>query len=193
MRSAIGIVAPYVTAVGLKTVIQPFFEQTDLLIYESLGKLRKQVMSGEGNRPYFVHFFVDADILHRNAEFFISLPQMTIAISNGRTFPDKRFPCLDISASEEEFYKQMLSLRKNDARPAESEAASEALTAREIDVLRCVAKGMINKQIADKLCISLTTVITHRQHITGKLGLKSVAALTVYAVLHGIIDYNEIV
>ena len=55
-----------------------------------------------------------------------------------------------------------------------------------------VAKGKINKEIADLLCIGLTTVITHRKNIQEKLGIKSVSALTIYAVMHGFVDINHI-
>mgnify|MGYP000121560979 FL=1 len=50
----------------------------------------------------------------------------------------------------------------------------------------------INKEIADKLNISLTTVISHRKNITEKLGIKSVAGLTIYAVMHGYVEADRI-
>ena len=55
-----------------------------------------------------------------------------------------------------------------------------------------IVQGMINKEIAEKLNISLTTVISHRKNIMDKLGVKSVSALTIYAVMHGYIDINKI-
>ncbi len=55
-----------------------------------------------------------------------------------------------------------------------------------------IVQGLINKEIAEKLNISLTTVITHRKNIMDKLGMKSVSALTIYAVMHGYIDINKI-
>ena len=66
------------------------------------------------------------------------------------------------------------------------------LSDREIEVLSQVAQGKINKEIADILNIGLTTVITHRKNIQEKLGLKSVSALTIYAVMHGYVDINKI-
>ena len=53
-------------------------------------------------------------------------------------------------------------------------------------------QGYINKEIADQLNIGLTTVITHRKNIMEKLGMKSVSALTIYAVMHGYVDINKI-
>ena len=66
------------------------------------------------------------------------------------------------------------------------------LSAREIEVLILITKGLINKEIADKLNISLTTVISHRKNITEKLGIKSVSGLTVYAVMNGYIEADRI-
>jgi DNA-binding CsgD family transcriptional regulator len=67
-----------------------------------------------------------------------------------------------------------------------------ALSSREIEVLKLVAKGNINKQIADVLSISLHTVISHRKNITSKLGIKTVSGLTMYAVLNGLVSSKDI-
>ena len=53
-------------------------------------------------------------------------------------------------------------------------------------------QGFINKEVADQLNIGMTTVITHRKNIMEKLGMKSVSALTIYAVMHGYVDINKI-
>jgi len=66
-----------------------------------------------------------------------------------------------------------------------------SLTNREIDVLKSLAKGKSNKEIADELFISIHTVISHRKKIIAKLGIKSTAALAIYAVANGIIDIDD--
>ena len=67
----------------------------------------------------------------------------------------------------------------------------EELSAREKEILVSVAKGMLNKEIADQYNISIYTVITHRKNITRKTGIKTVAGLTVYALLNNMIDFNS--
>ena len=69
---------------------------------------------------------------------------------------------------------------------------TKPLTSREKEILVCVVKGMINKEIAEFLHISHTTVITHRKNITQKLNIKSAAGLTLFAVLNGIVDPQEV-
>lgn len=66
------------------------------------------------------------------------------------------------------------------------------LTRREIEVLIAAAKGLMNKEIADELNISVHTVISHRKNISRKTGIKSVAGLTVYALLNNLIDQSEV-
>ena len=66
------------------------------------------------------------------------------------------------------------------------------LSDREIEVMSLIVQGFINKEIADRLHIGLSTVITHRKNIMEKLGIKSVSALTIYAVMHGYVDINSI-
>ena len=62
------------------------------------------------------------------------------------------------------------------------------LSAREKEILVCVAKGMLNKEIADHFKLSIHTVITHRKNITRKTGIKTIAGLTVYAMLNNLIE-----
>lgn len=68
----------------------------------------------------------------------------------------------------------------------------EMLSAREIEVLTLIVKGLLNKEIADRLNIGLTTVISHRRNIVEKLGMRSVSALTIYAVMRGYVSINDI-
>jgi DNA-binding CsgD family transcriptional regulator len=66
------------------------------------------------------------------------------------------------------------------------------LSKRETEVLQCIAKGMANKEVADKLFISVHTVMSHRKNISDKIGIRSVSGLTMYAILKRIIDIDEI-
>lgn len=78
------------------------------------------------------------------------------------------------------------------SRSATAPDSRKSLTERETEVMALIVRGFINKEIADRLNISLTTVITHRKNIMDKLGLRSVSALTIYAVMNGYVDINKI-
>lgn len=82
--------------------------------------------------------------------------------------------------------------KKLEEQVAESRGETDELSAREKEILVCVARGMLNKEIADTCNISINTVITHRKNITRKTGIKTVAGLTVYALLNNLIDMNTI-
>lgn len=73
-----------------------------------------------------------------------------------------------------------------------TQKSAEPLSARELDVLKLLVKGLSNKEISDKLFISPHTVISHRKNITQKLNIKSVAGLTVYAILNELISMDDV-
>lgn len=66
------------------------------------------------------------------------------------------------------------------------------LSEREKEILRQVALGLTNSEIAEKLFISQHTVIAHRKNITSKLGIKTISGLTVYALLNDLISVNDV-
>ena len=70
--------------------------------------------------------------------------------------------------------------------------SNETLSSREKNILKHIALGLTNKEIADQLYISIHTVVTHRKNITQKLGIKSVSGLTVYAILNNLISMDEV-
>ncbi len=93
--------------------------------------------------------------------------------------------------------ERSMKLRQREAQPEEeakeeTDALLDSMTEREKDILRCVARGMQNKEIADKLFISINTVTTYRRNISAKLNIHSAAGLTVFAILHRLVDINDI-
>ena len=69
---------------------------------------------------------------------------------------------------------------------------TEELSERERDVLIQVVRGLSNKEIADVLCISTHTVISHRKNIARKLNIHSTAGLTIYAIVNKLVDLNSL-
>ena len=86
-----------------------------------------------------------------------------------------------------DFFINLVEKNQNKTGETDSE-----LSERERTILRQVAMGKTNKEIADELFLSIHTVITHRKNITGKLGIKSISGLTVYALINGIISTEDV-
>ncbi len=88
-------------------------------------------------------------------------------------------------------------LNESEASEAHEEETDEddqlaLLSERERDILKCVARGMANKEIADHLCLSIHTVTTHRRNLCAKLSIHSPAGLTIFAILHHLVDPSEV-
>lgn len=97
---------------------------------------------------------------------------------------------IELSDNKQKVVNKLINLLNNNEETLSQENIE--LSNREIDVLVSVAKGMTNKEISDLLNISVHTVITHRKNIVKKTGIKSVAGLTVYALLNNLVEESEI-
>lgn len=73
-----------------------------------------------------------------------------------------------------------------------NQECADALGEREKDVIVALVQGMSNKEIAEHLCISVNTVITHRRNIARKLQIHSPAGLTIYAIVNNLIDISAV-
>ncbi len=86
---------------------------------------------------------------------------------------------------------EIIELCLSDENRSNKTIVEHKLSERETDVLKLLVAGRTNKEIADELFISIHTVISHRKNITTKLGIKSTAAMAIYAVANNIIDIND--
>lgn len=77
-------------------------------------------------------------------------------------------------------------------RPEEENESQEMLSQREREIVICVVKGMTNKEIAEKLFLSIHTVITHRRNISRKLQIHSAAGLTIYAIVNKLVELSDV-
>ena len=98
----------------------------------------------------------------------------------------------DHCAIEDDILRPALSNAQENQPSQVTKQEVEALSERELDVLIQVVKGLSNKEIADVLCISTHTVITHRKNITRKLNIHSTAGLTIYAIVNKLINLDAL-
>ena len=194
-RPKIAVVDPNtLSALGLKQILQNVMPIMTVDIYGSFAELT-------ANRAddYF-HYFVAMNIVIENMAFFQERRRKTIVLTLSLDSMSQLsdFHCLCINTPETELVRTILALQQyahGDGRnmpPMPAILRQKILTDREIEVMSLIVQGYINKEIADKLNIGLSTVITHRKNIMEKLGMKSVSALTIYAVMHGYVDINKI-
>lgn len=83
-------------------------------------------------------------------------------------------------------------LRNDEEEEEEKDNESDTLSQREKEIVTCVVKGMTNKAIAEKLFLSIHTVITHRRNIARKLQIHSPAGLTIYAIVNKLVELSDI-
>lgn len=196
----IAIIEPNtLTCLGLKGILERMLPIAVIRTFRSFGELM------DDTPDMYVHYFISAQIYVEHNAFFLPRKRKTIVLASGDSpqFQLSGVPILNIYEPEEVLVKHILQLHQHvhhNGYPLKNAPASapipevpaEILSAREIEVLVLITKGMINKEIADKLNISLTTVITHRKNITEKLGIKSVSGLTIYAVMNGYVEADRI-
>lgn len=181
-------------AIGLKNILQSVMPIMQVDTFRSISEL-----TDAGTEGYF-HYFVSVNIALANMPFLIENKRKAIVLTTSSD-PNSQlngFHCLCINVSEQELIKSLLALEQTahaggrNLPPVPQAMNRNVLSDREIEVLSLIVKGLINKEIADRLNIGLATVITHRRNIMEKLGVKSVSALTIYAVMHGYVDIKSI-
>ena len=167
--------------------ISSIFPKVETIDYLSINELLKSDKTPDA-------FVVDSEAYLLNPAFFMPRRLQTLVVMRhsrrGRginetdvegTLPATIYFDSDEAEIEDAVLTIVKAAKRND-NPTDSE-----LSSREKEVLREVAAGKTNMEIADSLCISINTVITHRRNISGKLGIHSAAGLSLYAVMNGII------
>ena len=195
MRPKIAIIDPNtLSALGLKAILQNVMPIMTVDTFGSVSELQANDPDG-----YF-HYFTAMAVVLENMPFFTERKRKTIVLTLSLDTMSQLsdFHSLCVNVSEQELVRSLLMLEqhahgKGENLPAMPDILNKKiLSDREIEVMSLIVQGYINKEIADKLNIGLATVITHRKNIMDKLGMRSVSALTIYAVMHGYVDINKI-
>ncbi len=181
------------SAMALRTLIMDIAQGMEIVVCDSF----ESYTPSEDSVP---HFFVSSMTIFRNPDYFRQMMRRTIVVTEGNssTFAQMGFRTLDATSSEQDIVRAMLHMHHmghphghQHPTPATADHSDE-LSQREREVLKLMIKGRINKEIADELNISLSTVIFHRNNICDKLNTRSIGRLTIYAVLNNIVSIAEI-
>jgi len=189
MTPCIAIIdANTLSCISLKDILENIFPTAEVVVFRDIKSFY-----ADCNR-HFVHFFISDAIMFENASDFDMLKKEVIVLSAGDcpVLSSAGFKVLDVTLSEANIVHEILRLHEMPGAVVADSSVVNTLSDREKDVLVLIVKGYINKEIAEKLSISLTTAIFHRNNICEKLGTRSVGKLTVIAVLSGLITLNEI-
>lgn len=193
-RPKIAIIDPNTpAALGMKSLLQEVVPIMEACTFGSFAEF-------SANEPEcYMHYFVAFNILLENRIFFTERRQKTIVLTASSTdgAHPRGFHCICVNVPERQLVKSLLALEQSAHAggrnlPKTDNTHNAVLSEREAEVMALIVQGFINKEIADRLNISLATVITHRKNIMDKLGMKSVSALTIYAVVNGYVDINSI-
>lgn len=125
-------------------------------------------------------FIVSKEVFLSDIDFFLPRRQSLLILSSSATVLPMNLPIIADEVTITECLQNFLDST------GERVEKGGALSQREKEVLKLLVAGKINKEIADELCISVNTVITHRKNITSKTGIKSLSGLSLYALLNGI-------
>lgn len=193
-RPAIAVIAPSILmALGMKSILEKIIPMAEVEVFNDVHALEES-----GMERYF-HFFTAAPLFVRHSALFRPYRRRVILLAGGSVPPELAdMRRLNILRSEEELVRDIMHMHRSvhhdahDPAPDASAAQGPVLSAREAEVLALIARGHINKEIAQRLGIGLTTVISHRRNLMEKLGIRSVSGLTLYAVTRGYVEADEL-
>ncbi len=180
----IAILAPNtLMGLGLQSILERMLPFAAFRVCENFDEIKNTAPEE------LFHIFVMANIVIEHNDFFEERHAKTIVLTSGTPYAALmgHYPQINISAPQSEIEHALSSLHGAAHGTRSSEEIKvpqkEILTPREVEVLKLLVEGLLNKEIAARLNIGLTTVISHRKNIVEKLGVKSVAGLTIYAVM----------
>ena len=182
------ILSDTLQCIGLQSILTDYFAPVEISYFSTFEEL-----SNSGNDT-FDYYFTNAETMVLNTDFFLPRKNKTMLLIESRNNNEESSPSNHIitTASQVTIIEQLGQFFSNDSSGSFSNENNKELSSREIEVLQLIVKGITNKEIADKLNISLNTVLSHRKNITAKLGIKTISGLTFYAIMNGFISGDEI-
>ena len=191
-RTVVISIPYYIAKRGVSSIINDI-EEVNQVFIDDIKKLNQYM---ELNRVSAV--IIDLSLLKNKQDvgLFFQLKDTATYIAVNSNEDEQSLPhtkkfdhIIDSKGNKDKIFTVLENALKSKSKTSE---ASSILSERETEVLKLVALGYTNQQIAEKLFISKHTVISHRKNITSKLGIKTVSGLTVYAVLNNLIPKDQI-
>lgn len=177
---------------GLQQILTEMLPMVETEVFASFQELENQ----DKEQCHFLHYFVSSRIYFEHSTFFRQNPKKSIILVNG-DMQISGMHTLNVCQSEPMLMHDLLMLRNMGKSPVlppntAAEHRDQLLSPREIEVAILLCKGLINKEIADRLDISITTVISHRKNIMEKLHARSLADIIIYSVMNGLVSVGDL-
>jgi two-component system, NarL family, response regulator NreC len=183
----------YLIRKGIASIINRIEKASVVCELDNLMNLKSEILK---HNPHFLvinHSFSELPEVLIHAEITFNMQEKGIAIFSAKPESNNTSlyrECIYIEDEKQLIFSKIENLIRNTS--GNNSKNTNELSEREKSILKLVATGLTNKEIADKLFLSAHTVMTHRKNITAKLGIKSISGLTVYAILNNILTMNEI-
>jgi DNA-binding CsgD family transcriptional regulator len=196
MQFKIAIIDSNILAcMGLERILEELIPMAEIVTCESFEELESK------DEAEFIHYFVSSRIYFEHTAYFRAKSGRSIVMVGGE-MSINGVATLNVCQGEAALVRDLLALKRHGhheniplsvgsqgmGHPHTTSSKETLLSTRETEVALLLCQGCINKEVADKLNISVTTVITHRKNIMEKLGARSLADVIVYCVMNGI--YN---
>jgi DNA-binding CsgD family transcriptional regulator len=196
MQFKIAIIDSNILAcMGLERILEELIPMAEIVTCESFEELESK------DEAEFIHYFVSSRIYFEHTAYFRAKSGRSIVMVGGE-MSINGVATLNVCQGEAALVRDLLALQRHGhheniplsvgsqgmGHPHTTSSKETLLSTRETEVALLLCQGCINKEVADKLNISITTVITHRKNIMEKLGARSLADVIVYCVMNGI--YN---
>lgn len=177
---------------GLQSIIEKIQNTIIVAQIDSLDELKETAVKTDCD-----YIIIDTQLTNESKEIDLILRShfesfKTIWLTNTKQTQIKNSDCIiSLNQTQNKILDTLQKLFGNSSKSQNESITPDGISKREADILKYIAMGYSNKEVADKLYISAHTVVTHRKNITRKLGIKTAPGLTIYAILNKIIDVND--
>lgn len=177
------------TCLGLQQLLSDMLPMADIVVFNSI----KELQAYEDQR--IAHIFVASRIYFENMQYFQENHKRAIVLVNGDMAIKDVFT-LNVCQNVKKLVKGIMALQhrghSNSIAMMNSNSTAALLSPRETEVAVLLCKGYINKEVADKLNVSLSTIISHRKNIMEKLRARSLADIIIHCVTNGILSIEDL-
>ncbi|MEA3450412.1 MAG: helix-turn-helix transcriptional regulator [Bacteroidota bacterium] len=179
----------YIITKGLSEIIKEINPDIKIVVSNSFDKVKTLILNN--NFDFLLIENINFERYFNNSNNLEQLKIIVFGEYNKKINSEILvFDYISKNISKDDIYTKFNDLFISDSK-IDNNLENNIISKREKEIVQFVALGYSNKEIADKLFLSIHTVTTHRKNISKKLGIKTISGLTIYAILNDIISIND--